>query len=156
MSILNDVLEVKKSEIAGVETAEDKKARLEANAVSTDSIVDTVAGNGIALRDTVTMSVNNDGYIVLNCSATIAGDDDFVGVYANPSLPQGDNLGGSHGWEWVIHTNKFPYTTKVQAQVGIVGVYWSKDYRTKNYVQVCYSASLPDTSPGTSVTGSSY
>lgn len=109
------------------------------------------AGGGIALRNAISLSVNDKGYLVIDSSSTICGDDDFVGVYQNQSLPQGDNLGGVKGWQWCSHS--MPYNTSVQAEVGIVAIYWSKNYKTGNYERVCYTPSLPNTKPYTTVNG---
>lgn len=136
------------------ETAKDKLDRI-TNPRSKNFISQVDTGAGIKLTNAVTMSVNSEGYCVLNCDSTIAGDDDFVGIYSNASLPQSDNLGGGGGWQWVIHSDDFPFTTSVQAQEGLVAIYWSKDYRTSDYVRVCYTGGLTSSSPGTSVSGSS-
>lgn len=112
---------------------------------------DASPNSGIALRDTVTLSVDSNGNCVLNYSATVCGDDDFVGVYINASQPEGDDL----DYEYCDDPGNFPYTTSVAAQVGLVAIYWSWNYATSEWVQVATTATLPSTSPGTSVTGAS-
>lgn len=134
------------------ETPEQKSKRL-AKLSSNESVtaMASAAGGGIQLRDTVTLSVNSKGYCVLSYSASVCGDDDFVGIYKNASLPQEDSL----AWEWCSRVSNFPYTTSVEAQVGLVAIYWSKDYRTGQYVRVCYTAGLSNTNSGAYVQGSS-
>jgi len=137
------------------ETPTQKQARLrgEGPRKSSSFQADGTTGTGIALRDSVNLTVSSDGYCVFDCNFTICGDNDFVGVYANSSLPQSENLGNA--WEWASHVDSFPYKSNVQAQEGYVVIYWSKDYVTNEYVQVCYSDSLPNGNAGTTVTGTS-
>ena len=126
-------------------------ANLGASGISTPN-------SGIALRNSVALAVSSDGYCVLDFAATVVGDHDFVGVYANASQPQGDNLGGNSGWEWCMDSpSDFPYTTSVAAEQGYVGIYWSYDYLNSVYVAVAITPSLPaDPRFGTpSQTGSS-
>ncbi|MFT3776014.1 MAG: hypothetical protein QM820_62515 [Minicystis sp.] len=105
--------------------------------------------SGIALRDSVTLSVNQNGYCVLNYSATVCGKSDFVGVYVNASQPEGSDLDS----EDCDDTSDFPYLTSVAAQVGLVAIYWSWDYANGDWVAVAITPALSSTAPGTSVTG---
>ena len=104
----------------------------------------SAAGGGIKLKNTVTLRVNHDGYCVLEQTNTVCGADDFVGIFKNASLPREDSL----DYEWCKKVDSFPYTSNVQAQPGLVAVYWSKDYGSGEYKRVCYTAGLPDGKTG--------
>jgi hypothetical protein len=88
--------------------------------------------------------VNTSGFCVLNYTATICGDHDFVGVYINAAQPEQDFL----DWEWCTNVSDFPYVTSIAAQVSYVAIYWSYDYRYSTYVAVCITPTLPSTAPG--------
>lgn len=136
------------------ETAEQKSARLaEVSSASDIAAANASIGGGLALRDAVRITVNSDGYCELSYSSTVCGDDDFVGVYENASLPQADNTGGNTGWQWCTRVSSFPYTTSVKGQKGLVAIYWSKDYRTGDYVRVCYTNPLPAADAGSTAYG---
>lgn len=109
------------------------------------------SGEGIRLRDTVTLTVV-EGKCQLTYTATIVGDHDYVGLYVNPFLPQGDRL----QWNWCHGGGSFPYNTGVPAREGLVAIYWSLNVSTGEYDRVCYSDPLPaNFVNGTSVSGSS-
>jgi hypothetical protein len=138
------------------ETPSQKQARLRGKlsnpALRGGENMISTPGSGISLRDRVSLSVNSSGECVLACSATVCGDDDFVGVFVNASQPEGDSL----GWEWCTHTSSFPYNTGVAAQAGYVAIYWSKDFVSGNYVAVAITDALPaNPTSGTTVTGTS-
>jgi hypothetical protein len=95
------------------------------------------AQSGIALRNTVTLSVQG-GRCFLARSATVMGNYDFVGLYENSAIT---DPWGAKTWKWATQGG-FPFATGKDAAVGNVGMYFSYNYEAGHYVRTAVTAPL--------------
>jgi hypothetical protein len=56
---------------------------------------------------------NNGGYFELQWSASITGSNDWVGLFPNSTVPNGEYIGGNN-WQWASRGNRYRTSTPVQ------------------------------------------
>lgn len=76
---------------------------------------------------------NNRGYYELHWDASIIGSYDWVGLFANDSVPDSDYIGGNN-WQWATKGNSYTTTTAVQPQMAYEVRYMVWDARAGRYV----------------------
>jgi hypothetical protein len=86
---------------------------------------------------TVTLT-NSGGYYLMSWQEDVAGSYDWVGLYANSSVPDSDYLRNcNYNWQWAVNGNSYRCCTPVSA--GHQARYLVWDANQKKYVAVAWS-----------------
>lgn len=76
---------------------------------------------------------NDGGYYRLHWSASLTGSWDWIGLYPNGSVPDGDYIGGDN-WQWAVRGDSFKTNTPVGSGHQVRYLVW--DGNARQYTDV--------------------